>query len=137
MGNLAPITGKLEKLIPRLGTDSDAEAIATIRAIQRTLKSNGSDWHDLAAVIKAKPDPIHYQTYTAPKPRQRYQSRDPDRERFVRMAYWLRDKALSRLSPNSRSFVMSMVMDLGAGRGLTDRQKQYLADLFVKNGGVL
>lgn len=33
MGSLVPITGKLEKLIPRLGTDLDAEAIATIRAI--------------------------------------------------------------------------------------------------------
>lgn len=52
------------------------------------------------------------------------------------MAHWLRDNALLRLSPNGRSFVMSMVMDLGAGRSLTDRQKQYLADLFNKNGGV-
>ncbi|WP_172332226.1 hypothetical protein [Mangrovicoccus sp. HB161399] len=137
MGNLVSITTKLEKLIPRLGTDSDAEAIATVRAIERALKSNGNDWHDLAAALKAKPDQIHYQAADAPQARQRYQTGGHETGRYQHMARWLRDHALSSLSAKSRSFVLSMVTQTGTGRSLTPRQKEYLADLYAKNGGAI
>ena len=41
----------LGKLIPRLGSTSDGEVVATARAIGRTLKASGLDWHDLAGAL--------------------------------------------------------------------------------------
>jgi len=45
---VAPTIGKL---IPRLASEHDGEVVATARAIERLLKSYGSDLHDLAATI--------------------------------------------------------------------------------------
>lgn len=39
---------KLAALLPRLATDSDGEVLATVAAIRRVLKAEGSDLHDLA-----------------------------------------------------------------------------------------
>src|SRR5262249_8102468 len=47
----ATIVPTIGKLIPRLASDYDAEILATVRAIERLLKSAGHDWHDLAASI--------------------------------------------------------------------------------------
>jgi hypothetical protein len=48
-----PILGAL---IPRLGSPFDGEVVATARAIERTLKSQKLDWHDVAsAVAQAAP----------------------------------------------------------------------------------
>lgn len=52
MNALAPVVPKIAKLIPRLGTDSDGECVATVRAIERTLKSAGLDLHDLAKIVE-------------------------------------------------------------------------------------
>jgi hypothetical protein len=52
MTALAPITPKLVKLIPLLGTDKDGEIIGTVHAIRRTLESAGCDLHDLALVVE-------------------------------------------------------------------------------------
>jgi hypothetical protein len=53
----ATITPTLGKLIPRLASTHDGEVVATARAIERLLKSNGGDWHDLAAAI-CLPGPV-------------------------------------------------------------------------------
>lgn len=45
--------GKLARLIPMLGSPVDAEALSAARAIERTLKASGQDWHDLAREIEA------------------------------------------------------------------------------------
>ena len=45
------LTCRLQKLLPRLASDSDGEVIATVRAIQGTLRAEGNDLHDLAASI--------------------------------------------------------------------------------------
>lgn len=49
--NLPPI---LARLIPRLASPFDAEVTATARAIERALKSQKLDWHDLAAAVIAQ-----------------------------------------------------------------------------------
>ena len=41
--NLAPITGKLGKMIRMLASDCDGDVIAAARAIKRTLRSEGLD----------------------------------------------------------------------------------------------
>jgi hypothetical protein len=45
----------LGRLIPRLASTFDGEALAAVRAIERVLKANGRDWHDLAAVVISPP----------------------------------------------------------------------------------
>src|SRR6267142_510688 len=46
---------RLKKLIPMLASDKDGEVIAAVSAIKRTLQSNESDLHDLAAKLSKKP----------------------------------------------------------------------------------
>lgn len=48
MKSLAPISRKLEILIPRLDSDQDGEVVATARAIGVQLRKAGFDWHDMA-----------------------------------------------------------------------------------------
>src|SRR5262245_16684429 len=50
--NLAPITGKLGKMIRMLASDCDGDVIAAARAIKRTLRSEGLDIHALAEGIE-------------------------------------------------------------------------------------
>src|SRR5271154_5208890 len=41
----------IAKLTPRLASQYDGEVVATARAIERTLKTAGLDWHDLVSRI--------------------------------------------------------------------------------------
>jgi hypothetical protein len=50
----------ISRLIPRLGSPHDGEVVATARAIQRSLKSQRLDWHDLAAVVTAQAPPTQW-----------------------------------------------------------------------------
>jgi len=43
---------KVAQMIPRLATDADGEALATVRALVRVLHSGGADLHALAALIE-------------------------------------------------------------------------------------
>ena len=45
----------IRKLLPRLASPHDGEVVATARAIERTLRSAGRDWHDLAEAIQFQP----------------------------------------------------------------------------------
>jgi hypothetical protein len=45
----------IARLIPRLGSPFDHEVVATARAIERSLKSQKLDWHDVAAAVTAQP----------------------------------------------------------------------------------
>jgi hypothetical protein len=49
---------KIAKLIPRLATDFNGEVVATVAAIQRVLRTEGYDLHDLAAHVLV-PLPVH------------------------------------------------------------------------------
>ena len=49
---LSPQTvSRLEKLLPMLSSDHDGEALNAVRAIDRTLRTAGRDWHDLTASL--------------------------------------------------------------------------------------
>jgi hypothetical protein len=54
---LAPVAPKLALLIPLLASDRDGEALGACRAIGRTLKSAGCDFHDLAAALTTPSPP--------------------------------------------------------------------------------
>jgi hypothetical protein len=47
----ATIAPTIAKMLPRLASDYDGEVVATVRAIERVLRSGGRDWHDLAATL--------------------------------------------------------------------------------------
>jgi hypothetical protein len=53
--DLTLIGPRLAALIPRLATPFDGERLATVAAIDRTLKSADRDFHDLAAAIVGRP----------------------------------------------------------------------------------
>jgi hypothetical protein len=49
---ISDLRRQLPKLLGLLSSDNDGEVLATVRAIGRLLKANGSDFHDLAIVYK-------------------------------------------------------------------------------------
>lgn len=51
----ATIGPTLAKMLPRLGSSFDGEIVATVKAIERVLKSSGSNWHDLATLVCPPP----------------------------------------------------------------------------------
>jgi hypothetical protein len=57
--------------VPRLASDADGEVVSTVRAIDRTLRGAGFDWHDLTSALKpALPRPASMpQPQPQPKPR--------------------------------------------------------------------
>jgi hypothetical protein len=44
-----------QKLIPRLASTHDGEVVATARALERVLRAEGFDWHDLARMAASAP----------------------------------------------------------------------------------
>lgn len=53
------ITERLQKLLLMLSSNQDGEVVAAARALGRTLKDIGTDWHDFAArlLVPAKAPP--------------------------------------------------------------------------------
>lgn len=51
MTDISPVAPRLAVLIPRLGSGSDAERVASVHAIQKMLERIGADFHDLAAAL--------------------------------------------------------------------------------------
>jgi len=47
------VRDKLGTPLPMLSSDHDGERVGAVAAIERVLKSNNCDWHDLAASIAA------------------------------------------------------------------------------------
>jgi hypothetical protein len=47
---------KISAILPRLGSNHDGEVVATARALERTLRACGRDWHDLVRVIEGAPE---------------------------------------------------------------------------------
>lgn len=123
MANLAPILGKLSRLIPRLASDADGEVVATVRAIQRVLAAEGCDLHDLAAALT-----------TAPEPQVRivYRDRPVQKPPWARVAEWCCERS-DQLRPREREFVHDMADELGLfGGEPTEKQAAWLRSIYSK-----
>ena len=48
VANLKHIAGKLDNFLRLFASDKDGEVVSAARALSRTLKSGGADFHDLA-----------------------------------------------------------------------------------------
>lgn len=112
-------------LLPRLASESDGEVVATARAIERSLKSQKLDWHDVAAAVTAlAPSPPgrmdRYRRGTEPK------REDPPLWHHldnVERLQWLAALASEQgLNPWSRSFVNSIAAQIRSGCRLSPKQ---------------
>jgi hypothetical protein len=107
---------RLKKLLLMLSSDQPGEVAAAAQAIDRALKADGSDWHDLANKL----------TNSNPKPRNEHPPGD-----------WhaMREFCLDhdhQLRSREREFVSS----LGDWDGeLTERQHAWLLAIYQRLGG--
>jgi hypothetical protein len=76
MSSLAPMLPKLCPLIRMLGSSNDGEALNAARAIGRTLRSAGRDFHDLASALEAGDEAPYVRVVYRDRPQQPA-ARDP------------------------------------------------------------
>lgn len=123
MTDLSPIIPKLAKLVPRLASEADGEIVATVRAIDRTLRASGFDWHDVsAALVPALPPPQKLCWQQEPKT-------------WEQIASWCRLHAVGRLSPKEAKFVVDMSNRLVLGGQPTPKQGEWLRAIYAKLKG--
>ena len=104
-------------MLPRLASNSDAEVVATARAIERILQANQQDWHDLVALIS--------DAGTAAK-------LGSGEIAEILAAAW---KIRPRFRQNELGFVTSLRDRFLAGRTtLSDKQEAWLFDIADKYG---
>jgi hypothetical protein len=121
---LAPVADRLSKLIPRLATDHDGEVVATVRAISRTLKSAGLDFHALSEALSAEPEVVVL--YREP-PRSK-----PEPRTWREMARWCRDRDGGRLTLRERKFAADMANRLILRGKPTAKQANWLRVIYTK-----
>ena len=118
------IPAQVAKLIPRLASDHGGEVVATARAIARTLKAAGLDFHELASAIDK---PAEVRTVV------QYRERYPDRKiSWGDIARWCRDNDKGRLTIKERGFVADMAARLVRKGEPTERQAEWLRAINAK-----
>ena len=122
MSALAPIAPKLAKLIPLLSSDKDGEVVATARAIERTLRAEGFDWHDLANAVTRQPEARII--YIKPP--------EPEPGDWCELARWCLDHDDDRLNEKESSFVSDMASRLICGGEPSERQAAWLRSIYAK-----
>lgn len=128
---------KLGKLMPLLSSNQDGERVGAVAAIERVLRSNGFDWHDLTGLITAPP------AATPPPPPR--QPRPADTEDAIGMSMLGHElvslvealRAARRFTARSKEFLDGLLER--AGRfdvvRLSPKQKRWLEDLALKAKG--
>jgi hypothetical protein len=129
MTDLSPIMPKLAKLVPRLASDADAEIVSSVRAIDRLLRSNGSDWYDLTEALSPSRPASRARPQPAP------QAQRPRTWLEIANFCALCPQA-GTLSPKEAEFVLSMVRLLRRYGEPTEKQGKWLRTIFEKLGGV-
>jgi hypothetical protein len=132
----AAVREKLGKLLPMLSSNHNGERVGAVAAIERVLRSNGFDWHDLTGLITSPPA-------AAPSPPPPRRPTDPQDDlgvsmldhELVSLVEALR--AARRFTARSEEFLDSMLER--AGRfdvvHLSPKQKRWLEDLALKAKG--
>ena len=129
---------KLGKLMPLRSSNQDGERVGAVAAIERVLKSNGFDWHDLTGLITAPPA-------GAPAPPPPRQPRPTNTEDDIGMSMLDHEliglvealRAARRFTARSEEFLDSMLerarrFDMVH---LSPKQKRWLEDLALKAKG--
>jgi hypothetical protein len=113
---LVSIPPRIALLIPRLASDHEGERLATVAAIERTLKAAGRDFHDLARALGGQ---------TPPK---------TDPVTWGRLAAWCRDHDQGRLNERERKFVRDLAARLVLGGEPSSKQADWLRGIYAKLG---
>ena len=116
----AELLARIARMIPRLNSTHDGEVVATARAIDRTLKGTGFDWHDVAKAVA---------THFSGRIREASPQIKPDSAcDWADLARWCRDHDNGRLNERERAFVTDMIAWC-RWREPTERQASWLADI--------
>jgi hypothetical protein len=109
---------RVSKLVLMLSSQHDGEVVSAARAISRTLKSTGADWHDLVAGLTRQP--------TSRAPHEADDTVDPKDWREMRQVCL---DQLQRLREREQKFIDS----IGNWNGdLTDKQFQWLKSIYLR-----
>jgi hypothetical protein len=111
---LVEIAPRLRCLLLMLSSDRDGEVVASARAIDRVLRSNSLDWHDLAQAVCPSAPTV----------------RCGNDERDWRDIVAFCTSRLSCLSGREREFLRSIAR--WRGRELTERQAAWLTAIFER-----
>jgi hypothetical protein len=117
---------KIQKLIRLLSSPNDGEVVATVHALMRALKADGTDIHALAERISAHKQHAGGRASAAASPANAAPSHLAMARAILRMEH-------GRLSPKQRDFVVAMV-SWCALREPTERQAQWLHAIYCKIG---
>jgi hypothetical protein len=126
------VRDKLGKLLPLLSPEHTGERTGAVAAIERVLKNNGRDWHDLAASIGAT-EPAR-----EPPRRQARQDDDPDTvdaEELIDLITRLRDSGAT-FGSRSDEFLDGLLARARRYDGvfLSVKQRAWLDDLARRAG---
>jgi hypothetical protein len=122
---MAVIAPKLSKLIPMLATDHDGEVIATVRAISRTLKGAGMDFHNLVEALCVPKLSYVYAPPPAPE-------KEKAPETWGEIAIWCRNHDGGDLTYKERKFVLDMIRRTATGYEPTEKQAKWLRSIYAK-----
>jgi hypothetical protein len=120
----AQLGDKIAKLIPRLASPHDGEVVATARAIERTLRGAGLDFHTLAKALCERVAPISI-TPASWRP-----AFNPA-EDWAGIARWCRDHDGGFLSEKERAFIGDMLARVHF-QSPTEKQAKWLLGIHSK-----
>ena len=123
--NPVALPPKLALLIPRLGSTFDPEIVATAKAIERTLKAAGRDWHDLARAVDV---PAPAPAPMAPSWRRPWRPDHDATTSWREMAQWLHLRR-DQLTDREAAFVVNVLDWRGQP---TERQREWLDAIFTR-----
>jgi hypothetical protein len=140
-----PNVERIAKLIRLLGSDQDGEIVATVKALQRTLKNDGLDLHALATSLTgtktANPKDLNHayrdgfrDGYDRARFDDEHEETYDDKPTWYQVAKFCAARS-SLLRRRSRDFVNNMVMTTKRGHVPTEKQAIWLHDLYVQLGG--
>jgi hypothetical protein len=129
------VRDKLGRLLPMLSSNHDGERVGAVAAIERVLKSNNCDWHDLAASITG-PAPAREPPRSRPQSRTTEASATMDAGDLIDLITMVRDSG-ARIGSRSEEFLDGLLERAGRFTTvfLSPKQKQWLDDLALKAKG--
>jgi len=131
--------GSIQKLIRLLSSSNDGEALAAVHALQRVLREEGSDIHELAARIEGLSQAEMKKLYDAGfrKGKSAATAATPDFSNvgpsFYEMACEIQHKGDGRLNQRETNFIDDMVRWC-ARREPTEKQAKWLHVIYYKIG---
>jgi hypothetical protein len=144
------IAKRVADLVRRLASPHDGEIVATVRALRRTLETNGLDMHAVAEPLEATngkhiPEEEMQRLYNAGYAQgvQDTENRQHGGDDFIGtdgkptwegVALFLQ-RNKHRLDPKHHEFIDDMAGRTAWGREPTERQHRYMHSLFFKLGG--